>query len=198
MTSLQSDLELKLNCVTSLLLHFQDAVFSTANATRKRWRWSARGTHQRYLQMSAALLKTWPVVRLTCQKSLTLQPHWDQKLLLDYLPEVIDKLIRNHLHFPGLLLLGFPWLCRTTKHCLRCLHTSEMQQMLRRDLKNNLLLRHQGLIFLHFEGSNSLFRGSCTLLSYSSITSEGRDRVLHQELFHVMLVQASQECSGVL
>lgn len=53
----------------------------------------------------------------------------------------------------GSLFLGFPLLCKTTKHCLRCLYISEMHQMLKRNLKNNLLLRHQGLIFLYFEGS---------------------------------------------
>lgn len=143
---------------------------------RKRWRWSARGTHQRSLQMSAALLKTWPVVRLTCQKSLTLEPH--QKFILVYLPKVIEKLIPSLPRAPptGSLFLGFSLLCKTTKQCLRYLHTSEMQQMLRRHLKNNLL-RHQGLIFQSNQ-TNSLFRGSHTLVRYSSITSEGRDRVL--------------------
>lgn len=67
--------------------------------------------------MAAALLKTWPVVRLTCQKSLTLEPHCDQKFVLVYLPKVIDKLIRNYFHFPELLQQaasswGFPYFAR--------------------------------------------------------------------------------------
>lgn len=53
-----------------------------------------------------------------------------------------------------------------------------MQQMLGKELKNSSLLKLQGLIFMYFEGSNSLLTGSYTLLSYNSITNEGRDHAV--------------------
>lgn len=69
---------------------------------RKRWRWSAHGTHQKFPQMSRALQKTWAVVRLTCHKNRILE------FSVAYLPKVICKLRRNHLHMWILKELSIP------------------------------------------------------------------------------------------
>lgn len=91
--------------------------------------------------MSAALLKTWPVVRLTCQKRLinrgaSLQPEVRSGLLAKSHRQISQKPPPLPRAPPtGSLFLGFPSLCRTTRHWLRYIYTSEIQQMLRIDLK---------------------------------------------------------------
>lgn len=91
--------------------------------------------------MSAALLKTWPVVRLTCQKRLinpgaSLQPEVRSGLLAKSHRQISQKPPPLPRAPPtGSLFLGFPSLCRTTRHWLRYIYTSEIQQILRIDLK---------------------------------------------------------------
>lgn len=55
--------------------------------------------------------------------------------------------------------------CRTMEHCLRYLHTSGMEMILRNDLKSSA-------------PSEVLSTGSHTLLRHNSINSKGRDRTV--------------------
>lgn len=84
-------------------------------------------------------------------------------------------------------------------HCLRYLHTSEMQWMLGKDLTNSSLSLKASVLYT-LRDSKYLFTGLYALLSYNSITSDNRDNgiTIGATPCNAGIVLANVECGSLM